>query len=185
MSFNGLESEVKTMTVQHWVAGSFIVASGLVGGAALAAPPNAVPAVAKRPAVEAAAARRVAPSADLRAADRLIQERVADVAAREELQAIVRKIGTLKDPGLVAAWGLGCGAGCAQPWNDQPADRRAAKIRSARLSAEDQRTLLEINTAVENLGKAKGGLVAAWGLGCGGSCSTPLEELGQVANPAR
>jgi hypothetical protein len=184
MWINGFGSQVKIMAVKHLVAGSFLVASGFVAGTALAAGPSGAPAVVKRPAAEAVA-RRIAPSADLRSADRLIQQRVADVEAQRQLQAIVRKIGTLKDPGQAAAWGLGCGAGCAAPWNDQPADRRAEKIRTARLSAEDQRTLLEINTAVENLGKAKGGLVAAWGLGCGGSCSTPLEELGNVANPVR
>jgi len=53
------------------------------------------------------------------------------------------------------------------------------------ISARDKALLLKINTSIETVRKLKGELVGAWGLGCGGMCSRPIEDLGTVAAQPR
>lgn len=56
-------------------------------------------------------------------------------------------------------------------------------IRSAVGEPETRDKLLEINKAITALKAKDPGLVAAWGLGCGGSCLTGPEDLEEVVRP--
>ena len=172
------------MAIKHFVAGSLFVASGLIGvsSVAQAAAPPAAPVALKRPAVVG-----IVKTADLPTIRRLIDTRVADRVAQRELSSIAQNLGALHDGTLVGAWGLGCGAGCANGstrWSDQPAARRADAIKAAEMTAGDRELLLKVNQSIETIGRMKGELVGAWGLGCGAGCARPLEEFGiLVAQP--
>ena len=187
------------MSIKRVVAGSFIVAGGLLSTSSASAEQAKRPAVeaAKRPApagqnaIKAAKInRRVAvKTIDLAVARKLIKERLKDPGVRAEVAAIARKMGNLKDPSVVGAWGLGCGGSCSrggEQWNAQPVAKRADAIKAAKVSPADRDLLIEINSAMGALAERKGDLVGAWGLGCGGSCSRAPEEFGVAeARPAR
>ncbi len=173
------------MGIKQRVAGTFFIASGLMGisGGAEAADPRVAPVAVKRP-----VAPQAARSADLATVLRLLDTRAMDAAAQRDLTSIAANMAALHDGSLVGAWGLGCGAGCANGitrYDDQTLAQRTEAINAARISAGDKALLLKINTSIETVRKLKGELVGAWGLGCGGSCSRPLEDLGNVAAQPR
>ncbi len=165
------------MSVNHTIAGSFIVAVGLVVTSAASADPP------RKPDVEQRRVEKPKP-VDLNVVKKLIAEKAKDQALRTDLMDIANKLGQFKDPSIVGAWGLGCGGACASAdrrWNDMPAAKRLEAINAAKtLSVEDRALLVGINTSIENVGKRKKDMVGAWGLGCGGSCSRPMEQLGDL-----
>lgn len=173
------------MGVKHYVAGTFFIASGLIGAPSVseAAEPRVAPVAVKRP-----IATQVTRTADLATVRRMLETRTLDAAAQRELSSIATNMAALRDGSLVGAWGLGCGAGCANGgarYDDQTLAQRTQAINAAKISPADKEVLLKINTSIETVRRLKGELVGAWGLGCGGSCARPLEDLGSVVAQPR
>ena len=121
---------------------------------------------------------------DLTKVNELINQKVADVAMRNELLAISGKMVQLSDPSIIGAWGLGCGAGCTtstKRFSAMPSAERLSAIQSTRMAREDREILVSLNTSMDKIAMNKGELVGAWGLGCGAGCSRTLQQFGNIA----
>ncbi len=160
--------------IKGFIAGSFIVAGGVLSV------PDAEARAPRQPAATRAAQRANVRTIRVNTARRLIRQRVRNATHRREVEAIAEKITRLRDPSIVGAWGLGCGAGCSsgRDWTTQSKAQRARAINAARIPAAKRRVLIDINSRIDKLTKRPGDLVGAWGLGCGGSCSRAPDQFG-------
>ncbi len=171
------------MSIKHALAGSVSV---IVAGGFLATPGIAADMQLHRSQLDRQPIKAIQLEAtstlSLGQARQLINQRVSNQAVQRDLNAITEKIQKLRSPELVGAWGLGCGAGCggSKDFTRMRMEQRTAAIKAARISSADRAVLLDINRSIGNLAQKPGSQVAAWGLGCGGSCSRSPSDFGQM-----
>jgi len=114
-------------------------------------------------------------------AQQLINSRVTDKKIKGELKSIASKIGKIRGPEVVGAWGLGCGTGCPSKrgFTRMSVSKRAAAIKATKLTRADRNLLLSINQSMGRLADQPGSTVGAWGLGCGTDCNRPAKSFGR------